>query len=492
MVYMHRNSYTLLSLFSIGDGVSDGGTCSIDAGPSTSHGASIDADPSTSHGASIDVDPSTSHGASIDVEASTSHGASTDADLLYASLIPDGFLYSSDSEDEVLLAVKDPQVFETKTSLSLQEILEQLASKINNDRISKFNISRSNLWEGALRGLKRKSFSPDSKVSVKFTDDSGTSEGAVDLGGPKREFFTLVIEWIVNSQLFCGTEKSKFLSCNANYLANDFFFYAGEFIAMSIVHGGPGPRCFGLPLYDSLIKGVSQASVSVNDVYDVDLRNSLQALKNAKTIQEAEQLVSDVNLEKVLELAGTHQILRKQEDVLNLVDKTAHWFVLDRVHAAYEQFKAGLSKLGVLGAMIENYDKLKEVFCYSEITLTAELFGCLFSVHQSEGGSNNRQVEGLVLSRWNDFLQDVEEKAVGITFSDILFFVSGVREVPPGGIELHVDFLHAPEQHGSKSRFPKANACACELMLPVVHQTYDEFKKDVTFAFLNTRGYGYA
>ena len=23
-------------------------------------------------------------------------------------------------------------------------------------------------------------------------------------------------------------------------------------------------------------------------------------------------------------------------------------------------------------------------------------------------------------------------------------------------------------------------------------QTYDEFKKDVTFAFLNTRGYGYA
>ena len=261
---------------------------------------------------------------------------------------------------------------------------------------------------------------------------------------------------------------------------------------MSIVHGGPGPRCFGLPLYDSLIRGVSQASVSVNDVYDVDLRNSLEALKNAKTIQEAEQLISDVNLEKVLELAGTYQVLRKPEDILNLVDNTAHGFVLDRVHAAYEQFKAGLSKLGVLGAMIDNYDKLKEVFCYSEVTLTAEVFDCLFSVHYSDEGSNNRQVEGLVLSRWNDFLQDVEEKAVEITFNDILFFASGVREVPPGGIELHVGFLHAPEQHGGKSRFPKANACSCELMLPVVHQTYDEFKKDLTFAFLNTRGYGYA
>jgi len=61
----------------------------------------------------------------------------------------------------------------------------------------------------SFKGLKTKPFSPDNKVSVKFTDDSGTSEGAVDLGGPKREFFTLVLEWIVNSQLFCGTEKSN-------------------------------------------------------------------------------------------------------------------------------------------------------------------------------------------------------------------------------------------------------------------------------------------
>ena len=94
----------------------------------------------------------------------------------------------------VPVAVDDPQEFQTKTSWSLQEILQQLALKINEDKISKFNIRRSHLWEGALRGLRRKSFSPDNKVSVKFTDDSGTSEGAIDLGGPKREF--LPWSWI--------------------------------------------------------------------------------------------------------------------------------------------------------------------------------------------------------------------------------------------------------------------------------------------------------
>ena len=27
-------------------------------------------------------------------------------------------------------------------------------------------------------------------------------------------------------------------------------------IAMSLVHGGPGPKCFGQPLYDAVTKGV--------------------------------------------------------------------------------------------------------------------------------------------------------------------------------------------------------------------------------------------
>lgn len=199
---MYRNSSALLSLYSIGDGISDGGN--IDAHPLTSDGRSIDAHPSTFDGDNIDAHPSTSDGGSIDADPSTSDGTNIDADLLYASLIPDRFLYSSDSEDEkVLLAVKDPQAFKTKASLSLQEILEQLAFNINTDKISKFNISRSHLWEGALRGIKKSLFLQITRsVSVKFTDDSGTSEGAVDLGGPKREFFTLVLEWIVNSQLF--------------------------------------------------------------------------------------------------------------------------------------------------------------------------------------------------------------------------------------------------------------------------------------------------
>ena len=73
-----------------------------------------------------------------------------------------------------------------------------------------------------------------------------------------------------------------------------------------------------------------------------------------------------------------------------------------------------------------------------------------------------------------------------MTFRDILCYISGVREVPLGGIELHIGFLHAPEQCGEKSKLPKA------MHFPVMHDTYDDFKKDITFAFTNTRGYEHA
>ena len=54
--------------------------------------------------------------------------STSDVDLLYPSLIPGTLLYSSHSQGEnVPVAVDDPQVFQTKTSWSLQEMLEQLA-----------------------------------------------------------------------------------------------------------------------------------------------------------------------------------------------------------------------------------------------------------------------------------------------------------------------------------------------------------------------------
>ena len=95
---------------------------------------------------------------------------------------------------------------------------------------------------------------------------------------------------------------------------------------MSIVHGGPGPRCFNRTFYDALTNGVLKASVDVEDVYDFELQGSLSSFVNFTTVEEAQHFISNSNLETIFDLAGTLEVFKTKEDVLNVAKKTAHWF----------------------------------------------------------------------------------------------------------------------------------------------------------------------
>ena len=84
--------------------------------------------------------------------------------------------------------------------------LAELASTVKPDEVSRFNICRSVLWEGIRRGLLKRSFSATSTILVKFLDDDGTSEEAVDQGGPRREMLQLAVNYLKqDSPLFVGT-----------------------------------------------------------------------------------------------------------------------------------------------------------------------------------------------------------------------------------------------------------------------------------------------
>ena len=111
------------------------------------------------------------------------------------------------SDEEVIVENEKPpppsvEVETVQANITLREILHNLSSVIKDTETSKFNISRNHIWEGAKRALNRKSFDPQNRISVKFTDDMGISEGAIDLGGPAREFFTLVTDRLLNSHMF--------------------------------------------------------------------------------------------------------------------------------------------------------------------------------------------------------------------------------------------------------------------------------------------------
>ncbi|KAK2558696.1 G2/M phase-specific E3 ubiquitin-protein ligase [Acropora cervicornis] len=390
----------------------------------------------------------------------------------------------SDSEEESSSGEThdDDYVLPNTSSVTkpAKEILNELAGNINADALAKFNIARNFIWEGTKRAVSRKAFSPANKISVKFTDDAGTSEGAIDWGGPMREFFTLILQYIHDSQLLCGPENIKFLSYNVKCLEDNDYFIAGLMLAMSLVHGGPAPHFLSPIMFQALISD-QPVTVSLQDVYDHELRSLLESLQESETVEKAKRCLLQSNLSTVLDLAGTLGMpLKTLDDVKRMVATTAQWFVLGRCKPALEVFRDGLSALGVLGAAKEHPDSLRPLFCDLPEKLTAERMEELFQAKTSPAGSSKAVTESLVLSRWSDFLQDVEDEDIGITLSDILFFTTGCRVLPQREMPVTVEFLHE-----LPSRFPTANTCSSILRLPVVHQAYESFKADLTFGILN-------
>lgn len=100
--------------------------------------------------------------------------------------------------------------------MTLERIMEQISSRVNDDSAVRFNIIRRSVWDGASRALGKSNFSPEKKVDIKFTDDYGISEGAVDNGEPTREFFRLCLHEIKDKTgIFEGPPDAKVLTCNS-------------------------------------------------------------------------------------------------------------------------------------------------------------------------------------------------------------------------------------------------------------------------------------
>ena len=200
-------------------------------------------------------------------------------------------------------------------------------------------------------------------------------------------------------------------------------------------------------------------------------------------------MINDPAIETTLDLACTLQHITSVDDAIRMAEDTAHWFLLGRVNYSLERFKEGLSVLGVLQSITENPEAFRPVFCFSPQIIDCDLFSLLFIIIRSEKGSNVYQKESLVLSYWSDYLQDIDDGGSAVSFSDILFFSSGCKEIPPLGLKLTMRFLHTAEKDGPMSQFPKANTCSCVLSLPTIHKEFKQLEA-LTFAFLNTKGFG--
>lgn len=83
------------------------------------------------------------------------------------------------------MASIEDQTIPIAVEVPIKQILEELSSKINSNQTCKFNINRTSVLDGAIRGFTRLSYNPNNRMVIRFSDDKGKFEEAIDLGGPR-------------------------------------------------------------------------------------------------------------------------------------------------------------------------------------------------------------------------------------------------------------------------------------------------------------------
>ncbi|XP_049441442.1 uncharacterized protein LOC125894224 [Epinephelus fuscoguttatus] len=284
------------------------------------------------------------------------------------------------------------------------EIIANLALAIDRKKVSRFNISRSDVWDGAVRGFRRSSYSENSDIFVKFTDDAGSFEEGLDTGGPRREFLTLLMNHLRNRPIFDGPPERRYLVYNSTAVREDEYFLAGKMIAVSIIHGGPAPHFLSKDLVNHII-GKPSFSATVEDVTDEEIGKALRQVQEAESEESLQNLI--LQNSTMFQTAGCFRRVKACEKH-TLVEEYLRWYIIDRNHIAIQRFKDGLASLQFLTALQQHSGVLAPVLYHSSKALTAAEMESMFSPDLSPRGSNRRQKEVKITGFWADFLLDCE------------------------------------------------------------------------------------
>lgn len=121
---------------------------------------------------------------------------------------------------------------------SLEELLQSIKPGPSNVP-QRITISRSEILSDSIGFFKKRIFDFQSPIRVTFE-----GEPAVDSGGPKREYFTLLLHALLSPsspvRLFEGRNNFLLPMHNVDAIRAGLFKVVGRMTTSSILNGGPG------------------------------------------------------------------------------------------------------------------------------------------------------------------------------------------------------------------------------------------------------------
>ena len=163
------------------------------------------------------------------------------------------FLENDNSVSDINIPTADEQTIKENENARLHEMIADLANKkLKKDSSLRIKVRRSHVWEDAKMKMNRCSDEDlENVIRVQFV-----GEPAVDQGGPKREFFSLLHKCMNEStSMFVGESNNKCFSNNVVALEQQDYMKYGKLCAMAIIQGSPSPSFFAPSVVDYLLYG---------------------------------------------------------------------------------------------------------------------------------------------------------------------------------------------------------------------------------------------
>ena len=256
------------------------------------------------------------------------------------------------------------------------EILENYQDKIQSKgplyQIT-FNRSKKVLTE-AIRIYKSKHIKLDRPPVVYFVseDEEGQiiEEDAADVGGPKKEFFYLILQGLLSStspHIFEGALDHKIPVHSQQAVLQEIYLMTGKAIAHAAIHGCVPTVGLAKPLKEYVVSGCPEAAskmVTIDDIPDPSIRKIVEDIGNADS-NLLDELNSEEEVQSLINQSGCSQAIITTNNKNVVAFEVMVYIVIFKRIREMEQLRQGIDSLS-LCTLLRKYRSMVQIFFPTE------------------------------------------------------------------------------------------------------------------------------
>ena len=210
-------------------------------------------------------------------------------------MVPEDFLWGDVSvinEDELVKAAIARSLQDQRSTaeeIELQHLIETFQKENTRGEMCSIVILRKRLLQTCMMSIQDENFEFTKVPCVVFS-----GEDSADLGGPRREFFRLLMQQgIKELGVFEGPSNNVAFSHDHSVLAGRKPYLAGNLVAWSILHGGPGPQCLSEDVFYLMLDQEEKVVLAraVSAIVDESSAKLARELMGSKTNDQLEEFI---------------------------------------------------------------------------------------------------------------------------------------------------------------------------------------------------------